>query len=235
MPKNDRPFYWLERVFWSLHSYTWDDYLELPEYREGIQAVIAWLTSYRQRDKERVLDLGCGTGNYALALAGAGFDVVGIDFASGMVKKARAKAARLPRASVAFEQADFNRDLPLRAHSFDFAICIYALQCVTNPLRFLREIKRVLKPDGLFLVMVVDSSPLAVPKRKPKTTLPRFIFWKLKALASKSKRVRKYTRNELKALLTSTGFDVVEERSNPGTIALVGRARGRRREAVDRR
>lgn len=57
--------------------------------------------------------------------------------------------------------------------------------------------------------------------------LPLAFFWKLKALASKSKRVRKYTRDELMALLTSAGFDVVEERIYPGTIALMGQAQGR--------
>lgn len=229
MLKNSRPFYWLERVFWNLHSYTWDDFLQLPETREGIQATVAWLTSYRQRDNERVLDLGCGTGNYALALAEVGFDVVGIDFAPGMLKKARAKAARLPQASVTFEQADFNRDLRFLANSFDRVICIAALQCVANPPRFLREIRRVLKPDGLFLVVVRDSSQTAAPKpkKKLKTTLPRLLFWKLKALASKSKRVRKYTKNELIALLTNAGFDVIEDRVYPGAIALMGRARGR--------
>lgn len=173
-----------------------------------------------------MLDVGCGTGNYALALAEAGFDVVGIDFAPGMLKKARAKAARLPQAPVTFEQADFNRNLPFPADSFDHAICIIALQCVADPPRFLREIRRVLKPDGLFLVVAVDSSQRAAPKKKLKTTLPRLIFWKLKALASKNKRVRKYTRNELMALLTRAEFDVIEERACSGTIALMSRARG---------
>lgn len=227
MPKDGHSFYWLERVFWSLHSYTWDDHLQVPEYREGIQATVDLLARYRQRDNERVLDVGCGTGNHALTLAEAGFNVVGIDFAPGMLKKAKAKAARLPQASVTFEQADFNRDLRFPANSFDHAICIAALQCVINPPRFLREIRRVLKPGGLFLVVVGDSSRTAAPKKKLKTTLPRLIFWKLKALAGKTKWVRKYTRDDLASLLMNAGFDVVEERVYPGTIALMGRVRGR--------
>jgi len=42
----------------------------------------------------RALDVGCGTGVYALALAERGIDVVGADPSSGMLEKARAKAAR---------------------------------------------------------------------------------------------------------------------------------------------
>jgi len=41
----------------------------------------------------RVLDVGCGTGNVALACAARGADVVGIDFNNGMLEVARAKSA----------------------------------------------------------------------------------------------------------------------------------------------
>lgn len=227
MSKRGRPFYYpLESVFWSLHSFTWHDHVQLPETQANIQETVAWLASYRQHDKERVLDVGSGMGNYALALADNGFDVIGIDFAPGMLKKARAKATQFPGASVEFKQADFNDDLPFPADSFDHTICIAALQCVLNPPHFLYEIKRVLKPDGLFLIVVGDSSQTAVPRKRLKTTLPRLVFWKLKALASKSRRVRKYTRNELIALLTSTEFGVVEERAYPATIAVMCQSLG---------
>ena len=225
MSQSSCPCYWLERIFWSLHSYTWDDYLQLPECQEEIQTLAAWLSSYRQHNNERVLDLGCGTGTYALALAETGFDVVGIDFAPGMLKKAREKAARLPQASVVFEQADFNRELHFSTNSFNRAICVHALQCVANPPRFLREIRRLLKPEGLFLVVVKDSSQPAAAK-KGKMTWRRVIFRKLKALVSKSRRVRKYSRNELMMLLTGAGFAVIEERVSPGSIALMARVLG---------
>src|SRR3989344_5691712 len=41
-----------------------------------------------------VLDLSCGTGNYALALAQRGFRVVGVDVSEPMLRVARAKARR---------------------------------------------------------------------------------------------------------------------------------------------
>jgi ubiquinone/menaquinone biosynthesis C-methylase UbiE len=40
---------------------------------------------------ERALDAGCGTGNYALALAQVGFHVTGIDYAAGMLARAQDK------------------------------------------------------------------------------------------------------------------------------------------------
>src|SRR5262245_10890922 len=53
----------------------------------------------------RVLDLGCGTGEDALALAAAGIAVHGIDVSSGMIARARSKAAaqRVPAERVRFD------------------------------------------------------------------------------------------------------------------------------------
>jgi len=69
----------IERLFWSLQSYTWDDYLQLPEFREEVQATARLLADRLDTTSRRVLDVGCGTGSYCLALAELGCEVVGID------------------------------------------------------------------------------------------------------------------------------------------------------------
>ena len=43
-----------------------------------------------------VLELGCGTGRVAAALAGAGFGVVGVDYSAAMIEAARTRTAGLP-------------------------------------------------------------------------------------------------------------------------------------------
>ena len=232
MPKVSRPFYWLERLFWSLHSHTWDEPLQTPEGQDRVQARVDWLTGHcrgggdNERVVARILDLGCGTGNYALALAKAGFDVVGLDFAPGMLDKARTKAAKLPEArpSVIFEQADLNRDLPFPDASFDHVLCVLALQCVAQPSRFLREARRVLKDSGLFLIVVPSfDSRAAGSCRKQKISLLQRIFAQLKRWANRSSRVQKLTRDELASLLVEAGFEIFEERAAFSTIELLVR------------
>ncbi len=49
----------------------------------------------------RLLDVGCATGSFALALADAGFEVVGVDLSVEMVRLAQAKAAAWSRAKAA--------------------------------------------------------------------------------------------------------------------------------------
>ncbi len=226
MSRGRRPCYWIESLFWSLHSYTWDDLFQTPNDQERIQARVDWLVGRRQCLGERVLDVGCGTGNYVLALAEAGFDAVGIDFAQGMLRKAREKAARSmhSQASVAFEWGDLNQTLGFPNDSFDHAICIYAFQCVFDPSRFLAEIRRVVKSGGLLMIAAPQPDTKAtMPAMAP---LPKRAFWKLKALASRSKRVQKRHRDDLVTLLASAGFEIEEDRTNSRTIELLCRALG---------
>ena len=100
----------------------------------------------------RVADLGIGTGDLAIALAGRGFEVVGVDRAPAMLALARAKAARAGVTLLLVEQ-DL-RTLQL-AWPVDVALCIYT---VMNQLtddgdldRALAAVRGALVPDGLFV------------------------------------------------------------------------------------
>jgi ubiquinone/menaquinone biosynthesis C-methylase UbiE len=216
----------IERLFWSLQSYTWDDYLQLPEFREEIQRTAHLLADRLGGAARRVLDVGCGTGNYALALAELGCEVVGIDFAGGMLARAKAKARRSPALRVTWESADLNLGLPFPAQSFDGAIGVAILQCAADPQQFLREIQRVLKADGLFLLVAIDSSHRPEAKKKLRTTPLKWVLHQVKALGNRSRRVHKYSRTELLALLRSANFEVLDEGSPGTTIKLLARARG---------
>jgi len=212
----------IEALFWSLQSYNWDDYLQLAECREEIQATARWLAEQLDDEHRRVLDLGCGTGNHALALAELGCDVVGIDFAGGMLKKARAKARYLRQ--LTFRPADFDQPLPFPANSFDGALGVAVLQCADDPDRFLGEIRRVLKPAALFLLVAVDSSRKREIKKGLRTTPLKAVLCGIKALGNRSRSVHKYSRDELLTMLSAAGFEVLDRGSSTGTIKLLTRA-----------
>ena len=214
----------IERLFWSLQSYTWDDYLQLPEFREEVQETAHLLADRLGSTSRRVLDVGCGTGSYSLALAELGCEVVGIDFAGGMLAQARAKARQNSTARVTFQSADFNQGLPFPAHSFDGVIGVAVLQCATDPRRFLQEIHRVLKPQGYFLLVTIDSSQRPAAKKRLRTTPLKWLLRQIKAAGNRSRTVRKYTRAELLALLSTCGLEIGEERASPGLTKLLCRS-----------
>jgi ubiquinone/menaquinone biosynthesis C-methylase UbiE len=215
----------IERLFWSLQSYSWDDYLRLPEFREEIQRTAHLLADRLGGTSRRVLDVGCGTGNYAIALAELGCEVVGIDFAGGMLARAKAKARRSPALRVTLESVDLNLGLPFPAQSFDGAIGVAILQCAADPQQFLREIHRVLKADGLFLLVAIDSSQRPEAKKKLRTTPLKWVLHQVKALGNRSRSVRKYSRTELLALLRSANLEVLDEGPPGSTIKVLAHAR----------
>lgn len=100
---------------------------------------------------ERVLDLGCGPGHTALALAARGCEVVGLDLAAPMLDHARRLAAERGLQSVRFERGDVEA-LPHPRGAFDRVTSRFSAHHYPEPQAALREVARVLRPGGLFLL-----------------------------------------------------------------------------------
>lgn len=83
-----------------------------------------------------ILDVGVGTGRFALPLQKAGLDVVGIDISRKMISKAQDKRVR----NLMFADA---RLLPFKQKAFDVAISVHLLHLISNWQLTLVEICRV--------------------------------------------------------------------------------------------
>lgn len=97
---------------------------------------------------QRVLDLGCGPGDGAVALARGGVDAIGLDYSQGMLdaaKKERLVQGRLAR-------GDAGR-LPFRDGAFDKIVCTNSFHHYPDHVAALREMRRVLKPGGLLVLV----------------------------------------------------------------------------------
>lgn len=112
-----------------------------------------WMELLEVRPGERLLDLGCGAGADALALAeraGPSGTVVGIDASLTMLTAAHTRAAPT-RAPLRFVAADAN-NLPLRAGSVDRCWSDRVFQHLSNPPRALAELVRVTRPGGRIVI-----------------------------------------------------------------------------------
>jgi demethylmenaquinone methyltransferase / 2-methoxy-6-polyprenyl-1,4-benzoquinol methylase len=114
---------------------------------------------------QRVLDLGCGTGDLSIniaRLAGEEVEITGLDYSPPMLARARQKAVRAGVAKkVAFIHGEASR-LPFADAYFDVVGISFAFRNLTykNPLSrsHLAEVYRVLRPGGRY-VIVESSQP----------------------------------------------------------------------------
>ncbi len=96
---------------------------------------------------ERVLDVGCGTGEFErhLICRWPGLSLVGVDLCAGMLARARSKFAdRLP---LEFVQASAE-SLPFESGAFDIVVSCSAFHFIPDRHAALREMARVLRPGG---------------------------------------------------------------------------------------
>ncbi len=100
-----------------------------------------------------VLDVGCGTGQLAAAIAAEGYDVFGVDLSSSMVAKARERG-------LAGTFAGVTTALPFADSSFDLTLTVATLHHLETPERVAQtvmEMGRVVKRGGF--VVLWDHNP----------------------------------------------------------------------------
>ncbi len=140
--------YWFDSRWWSFQwrywrgCTPWDTQVTPPE-------VLDFL---RTAAPGRALDLGCGTGTNAIALARRGWRVTGLDFAPKAIRSARRKAARehLP---IDFRVADVS-DLSGIQGLFDYALDIGCLHSLGQAHwhAYARGLQAHLKPDAVYML-----------------------------------------------------------------------------------
>ena len=157
-----------------------DDTTEPSFYSDLLQATRAQMIDQALRDPDevfgpldlrhglRVLDVGCGTGDYLRILAPlvAPGQAVGIDLSRTLIERARQLAAG-SHSNLSFRFGNAY-ELPVPDGSFDRVISTQVLLHLSDPWRALAEMRRVLTPTGRLLISEWDwdSTCLSVTDRE---------------------------------------------------------------------
>ena len=131
----------------------WDGFTDGERVRMALREVLSAVSIGQD---ERVVDLGCGTGNLTSVLTeilGPGGTVTAVDFSGAMLAVARNKVCD-PR--VRWLVADVER-LPLEDGSIDRVICFSAWPHFPDPSAAARELHRILRPGGMIHILHINS------------------------------------------------------------------------------
>jgi len=125
---------------------TWEDgdYTAFSRYMEP--GAVDILDSWNIRPGERMLDIGCGSGQTVIPAARRGIHATGIDVAVNLIEDAKERARR--EGVIAHFDAGDAEDLPYTDAQFDVVISLIGAMFAPRPDVVTREMARVLRPGG---------------------------------------------------------------------------------------
>ena len=146
-------------------------------------------------------DIGCGVGrNVRLMPAGS----IALDYVPANLRSIPDEYRRV--------QADANRPLPLPDETFDVVFCGHLVEHVYSPTLMLRELHRILKPDGLLILGV------------PNPSCAWMDYYSLSRESDWSEHLTAWDWKQIRRFVTLSGFRVEKQFANyPNLLKFVGK------------
>jgi len=189
--------------------------------RESVDSIETLLERYpRLRQAEKVLEVGCGTGNLTrviLSHTPATAELVLLDSSKMMLKLAEARLSAAHRRTIKFRQASILSDVPTEAlGKFDLVVCGLADPYFVVDAVY--RLRRLTKEDG-FLIVSLPEKAWTVAERRERLDLPsnqtRFRLASGEVLKAYS---FSYFEEELKDLLAEADFQTQEMLVNTSSL-----------------
>ncbi len=192
---------------------------------DGLNRVISFGFDIKWRKKvvelvaatnpETILDIATGTGDLAIALAQTNAQkIIGLDISEGMLEVGRKKIAKKNMNAKIEMVCGDSEQLPFDDHSFDAITVSFGIRNFENLEKGLAEILRVLKPNGIFVILET-SVPQKTPYKQGYNLYSKNLLPLIGKLFSKDKTAYKYLSESasvfphgeaLNNILTNIGF-----------------------------
>ena len=145
-----------------------------------------------QKKPENILDIATGTGDLAINLTSTNAkEIIGLDISNGMLEVGRKKIASKKLDKIISMVIGDSENLPFENNTFDAITVAFGVRNFENLEKGLSEILRVLKPDGIFVILET-SVPTNPIYKIGYTIYSRFILPMIGKIFSKDKIAYNY-------------------------------------------
>jgi ubiquinone/menaquinone biosynthesis C-methylase UbiE len=175
---------------------------QVEEYRYRMEPFIHSVAQFTRHHGKRILEVGVGAGTDHLQWARAGAQCHGVDLTDAAIQTTRARLAEYGFRSE-LQRVDAEA-LPFPDASFDVVYSWGVIHHSENPDRIVAEIRRVLRPGGVFIGMMYGRRSVnafrlwvryALLRGRPWHTFRHVIWHRMESLGTKA-----YSRRELRQL-----------------------------------
>jgi demethylmenaquinone methyltransferase/2-methoxy-6-polyprenyl-1,4-benzoquinol methylase len=207
---------------------------------DGLNRIISFGIDVKWRNKvvelvaaqnpKNILDIATGTGDLAISLTSTNAkDIVGLDISDGMLEVGRQKISAKNLDNTISMVIGDSEDLPFENNSFDAITVAFGVRNFENLEKGLAEILRVLKPNGLFVILET-SVPTNPVYKLGYNSYSKFILPTIGKLFSKDKVAYRYLSESasvfpygeaLNNILRKIGFINVEDKPQTMGVATI--------------
>jgi len=147
----------LEKFSQLAHRW-WDPNSEFKPLHEINPLRLSWIDQSASLRGKRVLDVGCGGGILAEAMAGLGAEVTGIDLSDKALKVAQLHLLESGN-QVTYRKSAVEQLAQEQPGSFDVVTCMEVLEHVPDPASHVDACAKLLKPDGQAFFATINRNP----------------------------------------------------------------------------
>jgi ubiquinone/menaquinone biosynthesis C-methylase UbiE len=159
-----------------------------------LEAVVEKL---KQKPRGHILDLGCGAGHLSFAAASVAEAVIAYDLSPEMIEIVSREARQRGHGNLTVQRG-LAEVLPFEEQTFDWVVTRYSAHHWNDVRRALREVRRVLKPEGALIIIDVCA---------PEDPLLDTHLQTLELLRDSS-HVRNYSLSNWNSMLVESGFEI---------------------------
>ncbi|HLC92670.1 MAG TPA: class I SAM-dependent methyltransferase [archaeon] len=161
------------------------------------------------KGNEKIIDVGCGSGTFSRVLAEKHpkAKITGVDISEHAISFARKTAKEKNIGNLKFISASIS-SIPVKSGSFDVAVVSHLIEHVKNPENDLKEVNRILKPNGILI--------LTTPNYFSLWPLAEMVFDRTMAEKNYSldeQHISRFTSFSIKKPINNKGFAILREKT----------------------